>query len=1043
MIESTIQIHEHLITVLKEGFKTEFGVAVEDASDSTFTDQKIVLFKQKVFLFGEIVIKEGIKAESIKKKFKRALVFEEGSTGGVTIGQYDEVCCFLLSKKLEESNKDYAGGKIVRTVRSLDSSRRIGKKVNSISGTNSTNKPEALHVLRSNISHLEVTKTPEVIPIQKKNNSNEIFDIIDQSFWDKHKNKKNKGELIDYYLKADTDRLLPHVMMFNEDSDRKLYITPDSEYEIADEVTSKIIHTSIDNILLNCKQKKYLIKILSEGGEGKTTFLLHLSKNHFLTHNIIRLKVNSEIDSIKKYLPDFSDERPVLILLDNAMNHKNSLERYTNAFDLQYGELGFIVVLTERHNLYEPIYYFEGRYDGIYSINYKISSTKQSEFFETLWDLLDLKSNAKSIEELKNEFILSNLPFRSKVKHLLNTQGIQTKFNTKEDWENWETFIDNHQEFSSLRRLYLVVALFNKFGLSVPLKFKLLTYPFGGDSILIKKALSKTSSPQFITERMENEEYIRLRHDTAADDFFLIDSNKADAVTVLKDFFENLSDKYSASLFRNLQDHKQFKDEDYFKNLLNDEKRIELLTNYFNKTNEDDEKGKTVIRLSVLLISLRRYDEAIVILKGFLDKHNSVHAKTLLGSIYLRVEYSMVAEAERLLNQVLEVEPSNIYAKEKLHFIHQLPQDVLQHNKILVSIIYRLIRNNDLINAYENILIYKENNPGDDASFLTSKILLKSDDLKNHLFDYCLKEKDFHFAEIILNSIQDKSHISYAICSSQLSIYQENYNQAEKCLEDARLKEPNNLSLIYLLIKACRGIKNKYKERILILEFLTLNSYDIEVRSFFESLVYSNAQFTSQEYKDIEVLFNKLISTNNFIEDKNILLAVYFKWVQRNLLFGNEKKITNPKFYVGIIRQLSKIKKIDCAEEDNHEIKNKVAEKENELCYLIGLAKFSDSTLTDEDFNIILDFLKNCSIRNKSIENTAILIDAYMGWFNKKFENIIYKRNKIPSLFVFTFQLLSNAKELAKTDVHFLSILKSIEDREREILKTYRTFISS
>lgn len=102
MIEPTIEIHEQLITVLKEKFKAEFGVAIEDASEAIFSEQKIEFFKHRVYLLGNIVLKEGIKPDSIRKKFKRALIFVEGSIGGVTIGQYDEICFFLLSKKTED-----------------------------------------------------------------------------------------------------------------------------------------------------------------------------------------------------------------------------------------------------------------------------------------------------------------------------------------------------------------------------------------------------------------------------------------------------------------------------------------------------------------------------------------------------------------------------------------------------------------------------------------------------------------------------------------------------------------------------------------------------------------------------------------------------------------------------------------------------------------------------------------------------------------------------------------------------------------------------
>lgn len=888
---------------------------------------------------------------------------------------------------------------------------------------------KVLPVLRNTVSLTQITKAHEVLLLQQKIASNEIFDVIDHWFWDKYKNKKNKSELIDYYLKADTDRLLPHVIMFDTVSKNKLYISPDSEFEIIDEIANTRIYTSVENILTSSKDRKSLIKILSEGGEGKTTFLLHLSKEYFQTHNIIKLKVNSEVDNIRNYLPVFSNGRPVIILIDNAMNHKNSLERYTNAFDLSYGELGFTVILAERLNSYESIYLFEGRYDNVYLINYKISPQKQILFFETIWEILDLKNNATDYEKLKSEFSLSTLPLRRKVKQLLTAQGIQFKLNIREDWQDWEVFINKHEEYNSLRRLYLIVALFNKFGLSVPMRFKMLTYPYKGDSFLIKQALSKTTSPLFITEIMESEEYIRLRHDTTADEFFLIESHRADALDILKDFLKNISDKYSATLFRNLQEHKKFNNDPYFKNLLTDETRLKLLTNYYHNTEEAEEKGKTLMRLSVLLIRLERlneaiqlliknddvysktllasiflrpeynrieeaerllfqvlkdepgniyaiekilhiysinksdkskldevvrqlpqdikegktiirvsvllikverYNDAVELLENFLIISNNAHAKTLLASILLRADFNRIEDAENLLLQVLEDEPKNIYAIEKLLHIYskvkrdelklkelilRLPIDIKESKDILDSIILCYIWINDLISAYKNIKIYSKNYPEEDITFFISKIQSKFDWQKNKLFNYCLKEDDYDFAEIILKSIQDKTHISYIICLAQLLIHQNNYLEVLRLLETARQQEKNNLSLIYLLIKACRNLKERTKERALIIDFLKLNSYDDEIRMSFENLISSNCQFTEDEYNEIEILFKKLIVDNNRDHDKMILVEIYKKWFQKKFNLLLDKKIINPTNFVFTLQILTKAKELAKANE--------------------------------------------------------------------------------------------------------------------------------
>ncbi|NCT95655.1 MAG: hypothetical protein GXC72_14615, partial [Chitinophagaceae bacterium] len=181
--------------------------------------------------------------------------------------------------------------------------------------------------------------------------------------------------------------------------------------------------------------------------------------------------------------------------------------------------------------------------------------------------------------------------------------------------------------------------------------------------------------------------------------------------------------------------------------------------------------------------------------------------------------------------------------------------------------------------------------------------------------------------------------ISYTICFAQLLIYQNKYPEALDLLEAARQQNNDNLSLLYLLIKTCRGLRDKTKERILIIEFLKLNNYDYEIRLSFERLVFSNCQFTEEEYLEIETLFKKLIFENNRNDDKIILIAVYKKW------------------------------------------------------------------------------------------------------FQKKFHLLLKQNRAKPNHFVFTLQLLTNAKELAKKNNELEQGFRKLEDIEKDALQTYRKFI--
>lgn len=727
------------------------------------------------------------------------------------------------------------------------------------------------------------------IPTQNKLNTpaeqhlhNEIFDFIDQDFWDKLRNK-TRNELVDYYLKADTERLFPSVLMFGDGSDRQLYTVPDTVFEIKDCTNDVLMQLPIDAILHKSNGKKNLLKILGDGGEGKSSFLLYIAKSFYSEYNILKLNVSRGVENIMNYLPDFRDYRPVIILIDNAASYKHFLERFRNAFEVKYGSIGFTLIITNRLNSFEPndFDYFERGFDNVYSLNYKISKTKQNLLFDDLREILELRNTGNDFELIKEEIIDSDQPLRSKVKQLLNTHGIITRFNCREDWRDWDSFTEN-SKYHAFQRLYTVVALFGKFGLSVPLRFKMLTYP-PVDSASILKVLTKTMASPFLVDQVESEYFLRLRNDTAADDFFLHEPNRIQAIVILQEFLTNLPDQYSASLFRNIHDHPEFKDNILFSGLLNEEKRIQLFKNYYNQTDESNEKGKTAIQLSKIFIKLEKFNDAIDLLIEFLKNRESVYGKTLLASIYLRKEFYKTEEAERLLLEVLCIEKTNIFAIDKLmqlysqytsdrsklhNFIKELPSDVKKNSKTLFAMIRRYISVNDLVNAYINIGIYLKNDPAADISAFYNSILSKNDHSKTQLFKHCVNKTDISFGEIILDSIR-----SLKKC-----------REIQTFLENKKSAQPDNLSIIYLLIKTYRKARLGSEEVESILEYLKIDCYGKKVRGRFKSWLFSKNQFRDQQYLEIEDLFKKLVTISNRQDDKRILIKLYIKWSEKKLV---------------------------------------------------------------------------------------------------------------------------------------------------------------
>ena len=93
------------------------------------------------------------------------------------------------------------------------------------------------------------------------------------------------------------------------------------------------------------EQRAALIKILSKGGEGKSTFLYHIAKTYFHTNLIIwmdELDPASLVD-LANDIGRLDAKAPILFLLDNAAIYGNTLIEFAQRliFSFQEAQCGF------------------------------------------------------------------------------------------------------------------------------------------------------------------------------------------------------------------------------------------------------------------------------------------------------------------------------------------------------------------------------------------------------------------------------------------------------------------------------------------------------------------------------------------------------------------------------------------------------------------------------------------------------------------------------------------------------------------------------
>ncbi len=463
------------------------------------------------------------------------------------------------------------------------------------------------------------------------------FRIINGTFW----NQVQKGTHSDYisYFYSKTDS------------------TPARLREVvANDFYIKNIPASgnFDRKLTSAKKTKIsLIKILSRGGEGKSTFLYHLAKTYYEDNLVIWLEdVGSDVlVEIDEKIQLLDTNKPLLFFLDNPAVFGKTLSEFANKLVLNFRHREVVLIVAERDVRYdhiEEIGFFEALFDGLYEIRLRSNQIRLEVFHELLSALDEDGSFAdETIDEMRKIYLrddrLSLAERTFAVLKYLSSKGKLKGYVF--DWQDWEDFAK--KSAPSLERLYLVVATFYQFGYSVDIDF-CVSLLGGGDFISINSALGQNPNlPIYKRGR-----HLLLRHEAIAS-WFLDGESKETRVNL--DNSKHLFGKFLANV-----------DTDFARNLF-----IWVCI-----------KSREFRRSEYAGLVDGKIREAILL--DFIEKHpQELKSRTELSKIYQTQKKWQ--EAEDILLELKVIDPDNLQARTELSKIYQTQKKWQEAEDILLE----------------------------------------------------------------------------------------------------------------------------------------------------------------------------------------------------------------------------------------------------------------------------------------------------------------------------------------------------------------------
>jgi len=574
------------------------------------------------------------------------------------------------------------------------------------------------------------------------------YRIINGTFWSRIQQNSSTEARRNYYTKTDARPTTLEEVVANDLC-----------------IKNELVEKEFDQTLNQATQDKFaLIKILSRGGEGKSTFLYRIARLYCQQHTVVSLDdIPNMLSGLQERLQRLQADGAIILLLDNAALHGQELKNFAYKLNRAFRKQTLILVVAEREFRYqhiEDLKEFEAAFNNTYSISYRAGRLKPQVFDELI---IHLQTSNPLTEELikgaKSAFLddprksISESVF-AVISYLREKTGLQ---GYSFDWEDWERFA--RKNASDLERLYLVLATFYQFGFGLKTDF-CVGFLRDVDEIRINTVLGDSKNlPIYRRGR-----YLFLRHETIAT-WYLDESspqtrrNHINSELVFKDFLQRVNTDFSRDLFIRLCiKNKDFR-RSYLSKFLDDSNRANLLLDFITQYPKE---LKCRTELSKIYQRQKRWLEAKATLLELLERDpNNLHARTELSKIYQRQKKWQAAED--ILLELLRLDPENLHTRTELSKIYQWQKKWQAAEDILLECL--TIAPDDLNSRTELSKIYQRTDRKEEAETLLRECLQIDPDDPNSML------------ELGKICVQDQAR----------------WNEAEQFFNKVRSVEPDNL----------------------------------------------------------------------------------------------------------------------------------------------------------------------------------------------------------------------------------------------------------
>lgn len=676
------------------------------------------------------------------------------------------------------------------------------------------------------------------------------FYYVTKDFWDRNKLTDNQqlNYLLKYYLKLfSTSDYLKRIVA----SEKAVESSSKFRVEINDEPQNLTLEEIMS---LAQKNSSCLMKILGEGGIGKSTFLWQIAHKYYDSTKIffiekIKLESLKGIEFLVKKL--HSQNKNVLLLIDNVATEENA--KISEFIELLLKSLeGYkvTVILAERtFRYYKKLNEDDFRFSFETEINiyYANKEAKNLIFAQIFQLLLNITQDTAFLEtqkqHLQNLFLDESLESISEstiriIRFLKKSGSSHLGFKYSYDWDDWKNFIEKNSNYKSLNNLYLIVALFYRFDIRLPINF---CFPKFLDTnpIEINNAIGlfKDNNCPILIEKTEKGDFLRLRHEELSKWFFEDEQiQRNNAQYFFNKFIEEIKDRESSYLFRNIlesYDDNGIEDSPVNLNVLTPETRLKLFINYlkrFESTTDSfsQEEFKVMMEIAKIYFShIKDFAEAKNYLTRVINletKDNpAIHARTKLAQIfYAERDYE---ECEKLYKEVERFDKEGTHALfglSKLYYawsfkdnskakLFELTQtkisDSAQINPSFASFYYDFIKNKpDSLQDVDFLKRTFKNNVKILMSIAQRQLNLRFFNPAENLLLFAIDEypNDLYIRNLIGKFYIDKSE-KFEHYESELLL------EAVKYLEQSIYIEKNNPHTYTLLGKALTKLE-KFKE---------------------------------------------------------------------------------------------------------------------------------------------------------------------------------------------------------------------------------------